>query len=160
MSAWSAGAWGLVLRGHPVAGIGLTLGTVGLLARKLRALERPWPVALRLAGLGTLAAGRQLAEATTRVWWPVALGVAVVSRRARPVLALAAVGPALLTWVARRPALDPVRFVALHVLDDAAYGFGVWQGALTARTAAPLLPDLTSWPAPARYERRAAGRAP
>ena len=160
VSAWSAGAWALALTGHPVAGAGLTFGAVALLARKLRALERPWPVALRLAGLGTLAAGRQLAEATTRAWWPAAAGLALVSRRARKGLALATIGPALLTWAARRPPLDPIRFTALYALDDAAYGVGVWQGALAARTAAPLLPDLTSWPSPARYERRPAGRTP
>ena len=37
-------------------------------------------------------------------------------------------GPALLTWAARRPPLDPVRFTALYALDDAAYGVGVWRG--------------------------------
>ena len=37
---------------------------------------------------------------------------------------------------AERPDLDPVRYVALRVLDDAAYGAGVWQGAITHRSIA------------------------
>ena len=42
---------------------------------------------------------------------------------------------------ARAP-LDPVRFGALHVADDLAYGSGVWLGCLRARTLAPLLPRI------------------
>jgi mycofactocin glycosyltransferase len=36
---------------------------------------------------------------------------------------------------------DPVR-----VLDDVAYGAGVWRGVLRERTIAPLLPRFSSWP--------------
>ena len=44
--------------------------------------------------------------------------------------------------MAARNALDPVRFAALHVADDVAYGSGVWLGCLRARTLAPLLPRI------------------
>lgn len=159
LSVWSVGAWGLTVTGHPIAGVAVTLGAATALARKLRSkVEHPLPLALRLAGLGTLAAGRQLAEATTRVWWPFALTAALLSRRARLVVAAVALARPLAAWVRLRPSLDPARFTVLHVLDDAAYGLGVWQGALAARTTAPLRPDLTSWPAPSRYDRsRGAG---
>jgi hypothetical protein len=30
--------------------------------------------------------------------------------------------------------------------DDVAYGTGVWAGALRERTAAPLTPQVTTWP--------------
>jgi mycofactocin glycosyltransferase len=36
---------------------------------------------------------------------------------------------------------NPVR-----VLDDLAYGVGVWRGVLRERTIAPLLPRFSSWP--------------
>ncbi len=48
--------------------------------------------------------------------------------------------PPLLDWADRRPPLDPARYVAARLLDDAAYSLGVWQGCLARRTARPLLP--------------------
>jgi mycofactocin glycosyltransferase len=101
-----------------------------------------WTLALRLAGGGTLAAGRPLGSALSRTWWPVALPAAVAVRKLRlPVAALILVPP-LLDWADRRPPLDPVRYVAARLLDDAAYSLGVWQGCLARRTVRPLLPVL------------------
>jgi hypothetical protein len=84
---------------------------------------------MRLAGLGTLSAGRQLAGAVTRAWWPIALGAALVSRRARRAVVAAAIVPPLIDYVHQRPALDPARYLILRLADDAAYGLGLWQGA-------------------------------
>jgi hypothetical protein len=61
--------------------------------------------------------------------------------------------PPLLEWARRRPPLDPVRWTALRLADDLAYSAGVWASAVAERTAAPLLPDLTSWPRPSTYTR-------
>ncbi len=65
-------------------------------------------------------------------------------RRTRKAAALALVLPALGDWVPDRGALDPLRFAALHVADDAAYGAGVWAGCARERTVTPLLPRI-SW---------------
>jgi mycofactocin system glycosyltransferase len=162
VSGWSAGAWGLAAAGWPLAGGALTLGAGLALGAKLggrKALDAPWTESLRLVIRGTMFAGAQLATAMRRAWWPLALAAAVPSRRARRAVMAAAVVPPLLTWLRRRPALDPARFVALQVADDAAYGVGLWQGCWRARTVAPLVPDLTSWPRPARSA-RADTRAP
>ena len=43
--------------------------------------------------------------------------------------------------------LDPVSYLALRVLDDLAYGAGVWVGCARERTVLPLVPDLTPGPA-------------
>jgi mycofactocin system glycosyltransferase len=51
-------------------------------------------------------------------------------------------GPPLAAWSARRRSLDPVRYVLGHLADDAAYGAGVWAGALRARTTAPVRPVI------------------
>jgi hypothetical protein len=51
-------------------------------------------------------------------------------------------GPPLAAWSARRRPLDPVRYVVGHLADDAAYGAGVWAGALRARTTAPVRPVI------------------
>jgi hypothetical protein len=53
-------------------------------------------------------------------------------------------GGPLTALAARRPALDPVRFVLGHLADDVAYGAGVWAGCVRARTTAPIRPAV-SW---------------
>jgi mycofactocin system glycosyltransferase len=73
---------------------------------------------------------------------PAALAAGLADRRTRPVaVALLAAEP-LRGWARVRPPLDPVRFAALALADDIAYGAGVWTGALRARTARPLVPRV------------------
>jgi len=101
-----------------------------------------WRLAARLAGGGTVAAARPLGSALSRTWWPVAIPAALAVRRLRlPVAALILVPP-LLDWADRRPPLDPARYVAARLLDDAAYSLGVWQGCIARRTVRPLLPRI------------------
>lgn len=140
ISPWSLAAWVLVAAGHPRAAGALAAATTARMPRRLRSLQRPVPEALRLAGLGHLNAWRPLSAAIIRTWWPLALAAAVPSRRARRTLAVAATVPYLTEWVSRRPALDPVRWTALSLADDLAYGAGVWTGCLRERTLGPLLP--------------------
>jgi mycofactocin glycosyltransferase len=61
-------------------------------------------------------------------------------------------GPPLTAWSARRSSLDPVRYVLGHLADDAAYGAGVWAGALRARSLAPVRPVIAWHPFRARQE--------
>jgi mycofactocin glycosyltransferase len=145
MSVWSALAWSAVAVGRPAAGLAVAAATAALLPRRLRGVGVPAGASLRFAALGHLGAGRLLADAVTRAWWPVAVPALAASRRGRRLLALA-LGRHLLDWWRQRPPLDPVRWLALRVADDLAYGAGVWSGALRRRTLTPLLPDLSDWP--------------
>ena len=52
----------------------------------------------------------------------------------------------VLEWRERRPKLDPARFTALRIVDDASYCFGVWLGCIRERTVAPLRPQFVNWP--------------
>lgn len=140
MSAWSAASWALLACGRPRAALVLAAASAGLLPRKLRGKGVPAAESLRLAGLGHLGAGRLLADAVRRAWWPLVLPVALVSRRARLVL-LAAVLPCLVEVV--RAEHGGASWFALRVLDDLAYSAGVWAGCARERTAAPLLPQFT-----------------
>jgi mycofactocin system glycosyltransferase len=131
VSGWSAGVWGLLAIGQPIAAVGVAATTAGALVRKLPGV--PARESVRLAALGHLNAGRQIAEATRRTWWPFAIAGSLVSKRVRTITAIAAVtaladgGPARLA-------------------DDVAYGVGVWKGALASGEFGPLRPDLRSWP--------------
>jgi hypothetical protein len=101
---------------------------------------------LRLAALGNAFAGRLIAAAITRTWWPLAVVAAVASKRARRILLAAVVVPAILDRREHPTSLDPVSATALRVLDDAAYGAGVWAGAWRERNIGALLPTFTPWP--------------
>lgn len=149
VSGWSVGVWALAALGHPITAIAVGAGTAAALLRKLA--DVPPRVSLRLVGLGHLHAGRLLADAARRAWWPALLAAALVSRRARR-LAVVATVPALVDG-------GPAR-----LLDDLAYGAGLWRGVIEEREAAPLVPDLSSWPGrmgrrrsigAGRYRRRA-----
>lgn len=131
MSGWTAGAWALLVAGRPFMALALAGGTAGALVPKLRGV--PAANSVKLAATGHLLAGRQLAAAARRAWWPALVAGSLVSRRVRRVTALAAL-PALLDG-------GPLR-----LLDDAAYGIGVWKGVLAERELGPLLPDLRGWP--------------
>jgi hypothetical protein len=84
------------------------------------------------------------------VWWPIAVLLALVSKRARVALIAAVMAPAAFEWVTKKPNIDPVRYTAMRVLDDVAYGSGVWRGVVERRNLGPVTPDVTSWPSNAR----------
>ncbi len=144
ISGWSAAVWALVIARRPAAAAAVAAGTMVALRRKLNDL--PARESIRLAGLGHLFAGRQLASAATRVWWPVSLLAAAMLRRARLPFVVAALAPSLLDWSRRRGPLDPLRYAVLRLADDAAYGAGVWLGVIERRSARVLLPRFTNWP--------------
>ena len=167
VSGWTALAWLAAASGRPAEGAAVTGAAIALLARRLASLtSEPWPgpdpeapeapevagaawllaarLAARLAGGGTLAAGRPLGSAVSRTWWPVALPLAIAVPRLRLPIAALILTPPLLDWVDRRPPLDPARYVAAQLLDDIGYSLGVWQGCARHRTIRPLLPVLTT----------------
>ena len=45
-------------------------------------------------------------------------------------------------WLRQRPDVDPLRYSALRLAEDAAYGSGVILSAVRARTAGPLRPQI------------------
>jgi mycofactocin glycosyltransferase len=151
-SPWTAAAWLAAVTGHPEVGAVVTGTATALLARRLAKVTgegwpRPvgsaaWRLAARQAGGGTLRAALPLGSAISRTWWPVALPAAVAFRRLRLPLAALVLAPPLLDWLDRRPPLDPARYVAARLLDDAGYSLGVWQGCAVRRTVRPLLPLL------------------
>ncbi len=148
LSPWSLAVWLPVLV-HPlgvVVGAGVATWTGERLAYRLPMLTSG--DARRLAGRGHLAALEQTANAMTRTWFPVtaAMVLRTRNRRLAAVLGAAVTIQGLRDHHGRRPPLDPVRYVALRALDDAAYGFGVVAGSIRERRVGALLPKLTNWP--------------
>lgn len=128
----TAVAWALVVAGRPRAAAAAALAAAV-------ASSGPRFASLRDLGVRVVAAevsaGPAIAEAVRRSWWPVALLAATRSRRARRWLAFGTLVPPLQEWWRRRPAgIGPGRFVACRVVDDLAYGAGVWAGVVSCRS--------------------------
>jgi hypothetical protein len=136
--------------GLPIIAACTAVATAVMLTRKLRSVPNSTAETMQLAWKTHLQVGRNLAAAVTRVWWPIALLLAVFSRRARVALCAAAVVPAFAEWWEKRPRLDPVRFTLLRIVDDAAYGAGVWKSVAREHNVAPLLPAITRSATPNR----------
>ena len=126
LSPWSLAAWALVVAGAPVIGIAVAFGSAAALIVRLPML--PPRFAFWLAARGHLHAGRQLAAAIRRVWWPFVALAAIRSRLARRVLVASVIA---------HPAV---------VAGDLCASIGIWRGSIAARTADPLVVRVVNWP--------------
>lgn len=52
------------------------------------------------------------------------------------------IAPLVHEWLTRRPAVDPVRYIALRMAADAAYGAGVTTACVHQFSLAPLVPRV------------------
>lgn len=126
LSPWSLAAWVLVAAGAPLIGIAVALASAAALIVRLPML--PPRFAFWLAARGHLYAGRQLAAAIRRVWWPLVAIAAIRSRLARRALVASAIA---------HPAM---------VAGDLCASVGIWRGSITARTLDPLVVRVINWP--------------
>ena len=143
VAPWSAALMAAGLAGKPRATATIAAAQILPLARGLSAIGVPahraarWP--LLGAGHTFLASGRAMAELLPALL--VAGAVRQNTRRASLALLLC---PPLVEWVRRKPPLDPVRWTALAIADDIAYGAGVWAGSVQARSFRSLIPRVVS----------------
>ena len=144
---------GLLASSPAVAGLGFT-GSVLAMRNALRRAGLPphgvLPAMVTATRQTWLGAGRYACQFGAPVLAAalVAPGGTARARRwaRRAAAASLLLGPPLAAWSARRRSLDPVRYVLGHLADDAAYGAGVWAGALRARSMAPVCPVIAWHP--------------
>ncbi|MBJ7398649.1 mycofactocin biosynthesis glycosyltransferase MftF [Mycolicibacterium sp.] len=148
LSVWNLAVGLLVLARWPTRGLAVAAGlgvaglSTGLLARTLRASSVDPAVASLVVARGLVAEAGATGHLLRREWWPLgwlALAAAPRSRLSR-FAAAAMLIPIAAEWFIRRPALDPVRYVALRLMEDAAYGTGVIASAVADRRPGVLLP--------------------
>jgi mycofactocin system glycosyltransferase len=139
---WPALTVAALLARRPVLAAAAFGGAVGSMVRTLRAhdvptdgVARAMATAVHQTWLGCGRYGTQFASPL--------LVAALVPRGwgRRAAVASLLLGPPLTAWAKSRP-LDPVRYTAAAIVDDVAYGAGVWAGCLTHRTLAPVRPAV------------------
>jgi mycofactocin system glycosyltransferase len=152
ISGWTLVAWLLMALGSRLsyrASVLVAALTGYRIARPMRGPDtEPWDVAVVTArGLGS--AGLQLASAICRHYWPVALLAALLSRRCRRAVLIAAVVDGVADWMGHTRSVDSdadrvslVSYVLLKRLDDLAYGAGLWGGVLRERKLGALRPQI------------------
>jgi mycofactocin system glycosyltransferase len=146
------------LAGRPRTVLALLLVSAAHLARRTRHHGVPVTLALRWSTEGTGWTLVGMGHAATVLAGPALLVGALRSRRAAAAVALLVLAPPTVEWRRRRPRLDPVRWSVASIVDDVAYGAGVWVGCLRARSLAPLIPSpVNGWMERARPTRRRRG---
>lgn len=100
------------------------------------------PTGQKIAVTRTTAAAMvwQTSGLVLRHWAPATVALMTVSSRARRAAVVLGVADGVLAYRSTRPDLDPVRFVAARRAEHAAYGAGVWWGAVVSRSARCLVP--------------------
>ncbi|MCW2779488.1 MAG: mftF, partial [Frankiales bacterium] len=98
--------------------------------------------AARAVGQGVVSVGTGLGGAGTVVTLPLLLA-ALLPRATRRTALAALLVPPLLEHRRRRPAIDPLRWTGLRLVDDLAYAAGVWRGCWAARSTLALRPRLS-----------------
>ena len=141
---WPTLALLLLAAGRPLPALVSAAVPVVRVHRVLRRTGLPTgPCALTAARLGLTAVTATLGGlgGSGTVTTAPLLVAALAGRRTRRAALVALVAPPLLEYLVRRPALDPLRWTGVRLVDDLAYASGVWRGCWTARTLAPLRPS-------------------
>ena len=144
LSAWNLATLALLAERRPFAAAAVSGAAATMLARRLAREDVRADVALRVVGQGMVADAAALGHLLRREWWPIgALAIAACTRsRIARAAATCMIGPIALEWLRQRPAVDPLRYAALRLIEDAAYGSGVIVSAVSSGVAEPLVPAV------------------
>ena len=152
ISGWGLAVWILMAIGSCLGYVASLLAaavTGRRIARAMQGADTHMSDVVVVAARGLWSAALQLASATCRHYWPVALVAAIVSRQCRRAVVMAAIVDGVVDWVSRRSDAEadarPIGLLAyllLKRLDDLAYGLGLWSGVVRERTICPLKPQI------------------
>jgi len=152
VSGWTLVVWILFAMGSGIgylASMVVATLTGRRIAKSLSAVEtEPKDVAV-VAAHGLWSAALQLASAICRHYWPIALIAALISRRCRHVVLVAAIIDGVVDWITRNGNAEDdtkrvglLTYVLLKRLDDIAYGAGLWIGVVRERHLGALKPKI------------------
>jgi mycofactocin system glycosyltransferase len=152
ISGWTLVVWVLLAMGSGVGYLASTIAaaiTGRRIASSLSSVDTEPREVVAVAARGLGAAALQLAAALTRHYWPAALVLAVLFRRWRHVVLVAAVVDGVVDWVRRNHPVEDdgqrvglLAYLLLKRLDDIAYGLGLWTGVVRERHLGALKPQI------------------
>jgi mycofactocin glycosyltransferase len=152
ISGWTLVLWVLFAMGSGLgylASLAMAGITGGRIANSLHDVDTQPREVVVVAARGLWSAALQLASAICRHYWPLALLAAVLSRRCRQLVLLAAVVDGVVDWVNRNGNADDdtkriglLAYLLLKRLDDIAYGAGLWAGVVRERHLGALKPQF------------------
>ena len=138
--SWTFLSWVSAVVGKPIVGLRIIdAARDQLRQRLLTSTENADRVAGELVGRGMVRAGPPMARAVVRTFGPALLAGALHPRLRRRLLLVYLVGSA---WRWRSTRVH-VSDVPLALVDDAAYGVGVWKGAWSSKSLGALTPQIT-----------------
>jgi mycofactocin system glycosyltransferase len=152
ISGWTLMVWVLLTMGSTfgyLASMVVATITGRRIADSLGSVDtEPKEVAV-VAAHGLWSGALQLASAICRHYWPIALILAILSRRCRNVVLVAAIIDGVVDWVKRHGNVEDdtkpvglVSYLLLKRLDDIAYGTGLWTGVVRERHIGALKPQI------------------
>ncbi|MGX9789919.1 mycofactocin biosynthesis glycosyltransferase MftF [Mycobacterium sp. MMS18-G62] len=152
VSGWTLVVWILFAMGSGIgylASMIVATLTGRRIAKSLSAVEtEPKDVAV-VAAHGLWSAALQLASAICRDYWPIAFVAALISRRCRHVVLVAAIIDGVVDWITRNGNAEDdtkrvglLTYILLKRLDDIAYGAGLWTGVVRERHVGALKPQI------------------
>ena len=131
-----------VLMGYIYSAIIFVVPTMAYFVASLRTTTIPMRTRLQLALKAIFSTTRLLARAIMRAWWPLFFLASFVSLRIGAMFTFSAFVPPLVGLMRNKPN-HPVRYFIVRILEDVAYGTGVWMGAVRTRSLRCLLPVIT-----------------
>jgi hypothetical protein len=131
-----------VLMGYVYFAMILVVPTMVYFMISLRSTSIPIATRTQLAWKGLLSTTRLFARAIMRAWWPLFFIASVVSLRLGVMLTFSAFVPPIVGLLRKKPGY-PIRYLVMRILENLAYGAGVWAGAIRARSLRCLLPVIT-----------------
>jgi mycofactocin system glycosyltransferase len=144
-SAWNIGIMAAAVSNKKLTALGIYLVATGALAWRIRHLPKPIPMAAQIVFFGLLADIEQAGRLLRREWWPVGLVVLAGTPKSRVGRKICVIMMAHVVndWRVEKPKLDPIRYTAMRMGQDLAYGSGVLTSAVRARVWQPLQPEVS-----------------
>ena len=131
-----------VLMGYVYFAMILVVPTMAYFSISLRSTSIPLATRTQLAWKGLVSTTRLLARAIMRAWWPLFFVTSIFSLRLGVMLTFSAFVPPIVGLLRKKPGY-PIRYLVMRILENLAYGTGVWAGAIRARSLRCLLPVIT-----------------
>jgi len=131
-----------VLMGYVYFAMILVVPTMAYFSISLRSTSIPLATRTQLAWKGLVSTTRLLARAIMRAWWPLFFVTSIFSLRLGVMLTFSVFVPPIVGLLRKKPGY-PIRYLVMRILENLAYGAGVWAGAIRARSLRCLLPVIT-----------------